>query len=260
MHATLPVRLVGVAPVLMHNGRGSDPLDPMAKQVARLTRKRSKTEADYEQIARIEWHMSLWTDGGRPCLPGEAVEAALVQAARTKRLGRAAAAGLLCPGNPLLEYAGPTTIDELWADDRFRLRVSVQVQRRRTMRTRPIFPEWSVTVELQFLPTLFDEAQVLELLRIAGDQIGVGDWRPRFGRFRVEPLGDSSSRQGTAGPGKASLGLVRSGWDGRGASPSHSTATAMGGVRWTCIRSGSVTAGGVPRAGLLYPTVLSGRS
>ena len=205
MHETLPVRLIGVAPVLMHNGRGSDPLDPMAKQLARLTRKRRKTDADHQQIARIEWHMSLWTDGGRPCFPGEAVEAALIQAARTKRLGRAAAAGVLCPGNPLLEYEGPTTIDDLWADERFRLRVPVQVQRRRTMRTRPIFSEWSITADLQFLPNLLDEAQVLEIVRIAGDQIGLGNWRPRFGRFRVEAMGDTAHRRGLAGQGKARL-------------------------------------------------------
>lgn len=184
--AALRVRLVGVAPLLMHSGRLADPLDPAAKELQRLTRKRDKRDADHERIMRVEWYGGLWTDDGRPCLPAEAVEAAFVRAARTRKLGPAAAAGLVCPRNAILEHDGPPDIDGLWADARFRLRVPVQVAGRRTMRTRPRFPRWSAAIELEFLPSLLDIAQVLELLRIAGDQVGLGDWRPRFGRFRVE--------------------------------------------------------------------------
>jgi hypothetical protein len=32
---------------------------------------------------------------------------------------------------------------------------------------------------------LLTREDVIEIFRIAGAQIGIGDWRPKFGRFRV---------------------------------------------------------------------------
>jgi hypothetical protein len=37
-----------------------------------------------------------------------------------------------------------------------------------------------------FNDELVNQSEVLELLRIAGEQVGLGDWRPKFGRFDVE--------------------------------------------------------------------------
>jgi hypothetical protein len=34
--------------------------------------------------------------------------------------------------------------------------------------------------------SLLNESDVLDLLRLGGEQIGLGDWRPKFGRFVVE--------------------------------------------------------------------------
>jgi hypothetical protein len=187
-HDVLKARITGVAPLLMRSARFADPLDEYSVELERLTRKRLKTKADHEQIAKVEWFGGLWTDGGRPCIPGDAVEAALVAAARTRKAGVTAKAGILCPGNVIIEHDGASDLTELWSDARFRLRVSVKVNGRRTMRTRPKFEKWAADIHLQFLPTLMDRSDVLELLQIAGDRIALGDWRPRFGRFLVEPL------------------------------------------------------------------------
>lgn len=193
------LRLVGAAPLLMRSGQMADPLNPIVKSLQRLTRKRDKTDADHEAISHLDWVGGLWTDGGYPCVPGEAVEAAFIRAARTKRLGRIAGAGVICPGNPRLEYSGPTDVEALWANPQFQLRVPVQVMGKRTMRTRARFERWAAVVDIEFLPSLLNPEQVVEILRIAGDQVGLGDWRPKFGRFRVESLDPPHQpRQGRA--------------------------------------------------------------
>jgi hypothetical protein len=87
----------------------------------------------------------------------------------------------------LLHYEGPDNLKELWADENFRLRSGVRVRNARTMRTRPRFPSWSANVTASFLPTLLDRAEVVEFFRIAGS-LGIGDWRPRYGKFIVEEL------------------------------------------------------------------------
>jgi hypothetical protein len=55
----------------------------------------------------------------------------------------------------------------------------------RVIRTRPIFREWSAELVVKFLPSLLNEKDVRSFLVTAGEQIGLLDWRPRFGRFSV---------------------------------------------------------------------------
>jgi hypothetical protein len=64
---TISLRLVGVAPLLMHYSRLADPLDPQRIKLAAVTAKRAKTEADHHRIAELEWHASLWLHEGLPC-------------------------------------------------------------------------------------------------------------------------------------------------------------------------------------------------
>ena len=131
-----------------------------------------------------------YVDEGRiAMIPAEAIESAVLSAARTKRKGKQAKAGFLCSEAPLLQYDGPKTLDDLWTDSQFRFRHPVQINgSARTMRTRPRFPNWSVDVTAQFLPSLLNRAEVIEFLEIAGFREGLGDWRPKFGSFKVNLL------------------------------------------------------------------------
>jgi len=184
---TIRIRIVGERPLLMHSSRLADPLDLAAIDLARVTSKRHKTKADHEEVARLEWYGGLWTVGGAPCLPAEALEASFTKAAALRRKTRQARAGFLVAEPALIVFAGPARIDELWADSRFRLRRSVVIGNARTMRTRPMFPVgWSADVTASFLPTLLDRSEVLEIFQIAGAQVGIGDWRPRYGRYKAE--------------------------------------------------------------------------
>ena len=54
------------------------------------------------------------------------------------------------------------------------------------MRTRPKFNTWAANLVIQYDDAQLNEEDVRELLVIAGESIGVGDWRPKFGRFIVE--------------------------------------------------------------------------
>jgi hypothetical protein len=182
---SIMLKLVGTKRLLMHSGRLADPLDPASKALARLTSKKLRTEADHAEIARVEWHGSLWLDGGRPCVPSEALMATFVAAARSRKRGPAARAGLVVEQNAILDY----DMDVLWEDPAFRLRTSVRIRGSRTMRTRPSFADWRVEFVAHYLPTLIDRDEVVELYRIAGFTQGLGDWRPVNGTFEVALTG-----------------------------------------------------------------------
>lgn len=185
----LTFRLTGVSPLIVHNGQLANPLNRIAKEMKRVSGKRNKTDADFEELARLEFLGSLYVDAnGEPCIPGEVIEAMLVEAAKKSKRGPQAKAGVVCEGNFPIIYDGPRKPDDLWADEKFRLVVGVKVQRNKVMRTRPIFREWACEISVDYAPVMMNGSTVAEIVRTAGSIIGVGDWRPKFGRFTAEAV------------------------------------------------------------------------
>lgn len=186
-HKTLAFKIVGSAAIILHSGQLADPLNEWSKAMKRVSSKRAKTEADFAEMAKIEWYGGLYTTGGRPCLPGYVIEAALVTAAKKSKRGKQAQAGIFCADNYVLH--GPhdsLTIDEMWESGDYRLTVGARVGNVRIMRTRPMFREWWCEFEVVFDDGMLNEADIVEIVQTCGDQIGLCDWRPKYGRFVVE--------------------------------------------------------------------------
>ncbi|WP_143273137.1 hypothetical protein [Azospirillum palustre] len=188
---TLRFRLCGVAPLLMRNSRLVDPLDDYSREISAIAGKRHKTISDHERLAQVEWHGSVWVDDGRPCIPAHVIEGMIAAAARTRKRGGHARSGLICTANAPLVYEGPSTLDDLWKDPRFQLRMPVRTPKGRVMRTRPAFPNWQAIIEIKFLPSVVDTNSVEEWLKLGGDLLGIGDFRPRYGRFSVEAVANT---------------------------------------------------------------------
>lgn len=186
----IKVRLTGEAPLLMHNGQLANPLNQHAKESKKISGKRQKTEADLEQLAKISWFGSLYlTDDLKIMVPGVVLEAALANGAKTTRKGKSAQAGLFVRDNMLLEFDhADLTLDELWKIKKFRLDALVSVDRKKILRVRPKFDNWAITANINFDDSLFNLESIRDIIKIAGEQIGLCDWRPRYGRFSVKFL------------------------------------------------------------------------
>lgn len=186
MYEQMNVTLNGVFPMMLHSSRGIDPTDPINKAKKAISGKMKKTDDDYEALAKLEWESSLYLDDkGRVIIPGENVESMLIEAAKKHKLGPKAKAGILCDGNFPIEYDGPKGVEAMWKDGRFTDTRAVRVQQARLMRTRPIFHKWALPLVVNYRPDQLDKNQVILILETAGSIIGLGDYRPRFGRFEV---------------------------------------------------------------------------
>lgn len=175
----------GTKPLLMHSARLANPLDPATKALRAITSKRKKTDDDHEEIARLEHLASLYIDDtAGPFIPGQNIERALVDGGRLSKQGMKIQRGVFITTdvNPL-GYRGPRDAEGLWADENFRHMASVKVQQSRTMRCRPHFREWTVEADGTLDPAVIDLADLADIATTAGTMIGLGDWRPRFGRF-----------------------------------------------------------------------------
>lgn len=180
-------RLTGVSPIIFHNGDLANPRNPIAKQMKEVSGKRKKTEADLDRLAELEFKGGLYVnESKRPIVPAEGIEAIVRAGAKKSKEGKTAQSGVFCLESSALEYDGPKDPDGLWKDDRFVIVAGVKVGQSRVMRTRPKFDKWSCVVELSYNPEVCNEEQIFNWLKVAGEQCGAFDWRPRYGRFTVE--------------------------------------------------------------------------
>lgn len=184
---TLTLR--GTAPMLMHNAQLSDEFNPVTLEMKKITAKKTrKTEDDRWELRRLEFMGGLYYDElAGPYVPAVNIEACLAKAAGLTRNGQDVKRGVRVTTdvNPLM-YDGPRERDVLWKDANHVHNASVKVGTARIIRTRPIFRGWVTEAEGIYDPTVIDLDSLQQFAVKAGQLIGLGDWRPRFGTFEAE--------------------------------------------------------------------------
>jgi hypothetical protein len=197
---TLKFKMTGMAPLLMHNERLANPADPITRQMKAITSKLKKTDDDLIRLQELEWVGGLYATehlefkdgapvgGGRVAIKGNMIEAMLAEAAKEKKNGKKTfKAGVFVDVDSIpLEYKGPQEIGKLFKDPAFRDIRGAKVQSSKVMRMRPKFNQWTLTGEVCYLPEVINESAIKEAFTRAGLLVGLGDFRPRYGRFNVE--------------------------------------------------------------------------
>jgi hypothetical protein len=176
-------KLTSSAPLIQHNGQTADPLNKYTKLLKQISSKRAKTDADHEEMARIEFYASLYMSEDGPIIPNFMIDALIVNGAKKSKEGQVAKSGCFCLEHAKLDYKGPRKTEELWKDESFHFSRIVRIGQSRVSRMRPIFNEWSAIINLHVEDTMVNTSRVDEWLNAAGTQVGLGDWRPQYGRF-----------------------------------------------------------------------------
>lgn len=199
MYKQINVKIEGVAPLLVNNIITANPLHPITKLIKTISGKRSKTDADHELLAKLQWIGALYSteDGsvsigsdnelelegfGMPCINGEMLEAMLIGAAKKKKLGQQFKVGVMCDGVFELTYPEKRTIPEMYGDAKFVDTRGCKLQGKTTiMVTRAKFTDWSLDFSIFYSPEAVNPAQIKEALQVEG--VAIGTYRPKFGRF-----------------------------------------------------------------------------
>ncbi len=174
----------GGSSLVMHNERLADPLDEYTRNIAKVSKKRNKTEADHLEIGRLEFLGGMYTNGNGPCIPAWNILRCLQDGGKRHKRGADVLRGVY----PLSEHAdviydGERDPDTMWKLGGFALRKTVGIQRSRTMRTRPIFTDWQSELPVEVDPVVFDLDALRNIWREAGVYAGLGEMRPVYGRF-----------------------------------------------------------------------------
>lgn len=185
---TIQFKITGTRPLLMNSDRMADPLNPLTKAHKVLTSKRKKTDDDYEEIARSEFVGAMYIDDNGPYIPGINIEASMIAGGKLSKLGTQLKRSVeVITDKCHLSYDGPREIEAMWDAGMYDSR-SVKVGQAKLIRYRPLFREWSFTCEVVYDETSIDREQIIQCMVDAGKYCGVGDYRPKFGRFSVEEV------------------------------------------------------------------------
>lgn len=182
--------LTGVAPLLQHNPRLADPMDPITRQMKAITSKRKKTDEDLAALEDLEFEGGLYMHPDPkigPFVPATWVKSCLIRAGVITKDGQNVQRSVHPTDIVLpLIYRGPRDLAGLKADLSFRDRQSVRVGMKRVFRVRPKFEEWSLDAVLMLDESVLNFDRFAEIAATAGQMIGLGDYRPLFGRFTAE--------------------------------------------------------------------------
>ena len=193
----LQFKVTGVVPLLMHSNRAANPLDAYANFMKPLQKKRNKTDQDYIEISRVEWEAGLYLHDGIVALPAETLDRCLWDASKKTKSGKLYKSGALISEDWIpMDYRGPkikikqngkiplSELDGFY--NHFSHRQMVIVSGQQVLRTRPIFHDWSFTFNIMIDEQVLDERTMERIAETAGRYIGLGEKRPRLGRFEVE--------------------------------------------------------------------------
>lgn len=169
------VTIRGSAAILFHRWSNES---VASKAAAAKNSKTKKTDDIASYVYRC--------DNGHLGLPGEYLRQSIIHAAKFRqdpRSPRKSAFDLFRAGIVALTILADLGVEEEDYIDRRR----ALVQRQAIMRERPALREgWTATIELMvLLPEYIDRTMLLDVLGQAGRLIGVGDFRPTYGRFAV---------------------------------------------------------------------------
>jgi hypothetical protein len=193
--------------LLMHNGRLALPTDPHSRALTEAVKanKASQTDASFDELARAEFMGSLYyLDGVGPCWPSDNLHTALKKAgAKRKKTGgrgtlkNAVASAITFDKEMIpLDYKGfdqhpaPRDAEKLWEDPHYRLIKPARIGSAKVPRCRPIFRDWRFEATGTLDTEILDFADFRAVVIVAGQIIGVGDWRPErggsYGKFTAE--------------------------------------------------------------------------
>jgi hypothetical protein len=204
------IKVTGDTPLIMHNGRLSNPMDKATKEVSEAHKaySKNKTEENFNALARAEFMGGLYylEQAGQvigPVWPTDNLFTSLKKAGAKVKRGRGSlknpvAAAIMWDGpedNPLAYAAfapgrAPRSAEELWKDENYRFQKAARVGAAKVQRTRPIFKGWQFEVTGTLDTEILDFEDLVAIVKIAGQLVGLGDWRPEkggsYGRFSAE--------------------------------------------------------------------------
>lgn len=192
---TLTMKVTGVEPLLLNNPQTVDPFNKYAKEKKVYTSKRSKTDEDLYKIREIEVESKLYFDDDKKIyIPASWVLASIGSNSWTKsKIKRAdiRACVFATESKIKLNYSGSNKVktkQDIVKNADFIKTMLLKQGQVKIAKCAPIFSDWSFETSIEYDISMIDESTLKDLITHSAMYGGYGDFRPTYGRAKVEFL------------------------------------------------------------------------
>ena len=198
------VKIVGISPLIMHNGEIANPLDNrplpdfLQKELGFKTmgeaheRLKKKKDKDYAKLAKLGFYSSLYLNKQNKVIyPAMCLERMIVEQSKEFKDGlstlqRKAKRAICINKDALLDFPNKNKpLKDLYEPHRYDTMVKVSMSK--TPRTRAIFQQWSCEFVVELMEKVIDIDTLREILEL-GIFYGSLERRPKFGRYKVKSI------------------------------------------------------------------------
>jgi len=169
-------KIKGVTPILFHNVYTMDLIKP-----------KKMTHSEFEQSDEV-FKSRVYFEDNKLVLPPRVILGLLKNASAKsgiKQDGKRATYSSII--RAIIFVLDSMFLDQNF-DDLERHREYVTVQRSKILRIFPMLKQWSGILNLTYDETQISEEALTEILIYGGSFVGMGDYRPLYGRFSVEKI------------------------------------------------------------------------
>lgn len=171
----ISVEIKGIVPLLQHRYPDEDGEKKSTRAVG------AHTEKSIDEATKALYRLP----DGKCYIPASHIEGALMKAASNFQIAgkRKKTFKDLVKSSIFVEPEALILSNQKWTIDK--RAVVVPATRGRVIRCRPRFDEWGTSFKIRVTDDSFPTETLKEILDYAGKAVGIGDFRPRYGRFIV---------------------------------------------------------------------------
>ena len=188
---TIKVEIKGMTPLLLHNPRLANPLDPESKKHKEVSKKRVKSDDDHEWLLHHNWEMGFYLDKDEDVIiPSHMLEACIVNGAKDFKKGTQFKSTFMVLSDAKLKHSETGKVfsmQQMYKNrDQFMDVRPVKLKGSTTlMCARPKLESWSLGFEASYMEEAINLAEVQQAIENGGKYKAIGDYRPKFGRFEI---------------------------------------------------------------------------
>lgn len=179
--------------LLLNNPQSVDPFNRFSKQMKEITGKRKKTDEDLQKLRKLEIESKIyWDESLGVYVPASWVIALIGGVAyKQAKIAKKDIRGAVFPTmNKLkLNYDGEKAVKKIVdvvGNENLNIVQNLKQGQVRVAKATPIFSDWSFEVSIEFEPEIINESDLKQLIEYGAKYGGFGDFRPTFGRAKVE--------------------------------------------------------------------------
>ena len=191
MIKNIRIEYTGLSQIVLNNPQTVDPLNHFTKEMAKINKKKVKTEDDINHRYDLEIAAKLYWKSGKVVIPTTWVTASVCKVSH--KLIKVAKSDIRSAFFPVddwaeLKYRGADkvkTTQDIIENHDFRWLFPTKQGQAKIMKAFPMFEEWSFTVDAEFDDSILVKEDLERVVEHAAKYNGFGDFRPTFGRAKA---------------------------------------------------------------------------